>query len=157
MFGTELKKNMNELPLKDYLVWLADNPDQDPFPAKVQIADDGTQTISDGYHTFEELYEMRMLLNAHLFNEWKASGKYTVFKSIYHSHNGEVVPCFGGGWFLVVAKFPTIGKQISFHYETKYWELFKIPAVFFVEFDDHYKYDGHTSKDVAEILTELLK
>ena len=151
------RKTMNEIPIKDYLTWLADNPDQDPFPAKVQIADDGTQTISDGYHTFEELYEMRMLLNAHLFNEWESAGKCTLFKSIYHiDNNNEVVPCFGSGWFLVVAKFPTIDKQISFHYETKYWELFKIPAVGQSWIADHYKYDGHTSKDIAEILTELL-
>lgn len=143
--------------LQEYFTWLRENPDQQPFSNFHIEVSSGEPQVSDGYHTFKDLYEMRMLLNAHLFNEWESAGKCTLFKSIYHiDNNNEVVPCFGGGWFLVVAKFPTIGKQISFHYETKYWELFKIPAVGQSWIADHYKYDGHTSKDIAEILTELL-
>ena len=80
--------------------------------------------ISDGYHTFDELYEFRKVYNAALFNEWatiqpsyftSAYGekpitfqydasfdgniaKYHVHKSWKH-HDGEL--CFGGGWFIV--------------------------------------------------------
>lgn len=60
--------------------------------------------ISDGYHTFNELYEFRKMYNAALFNEWGSqphdtdtdikSKKYHVHKSWRH-HDGEM--CFGGG------------------------------------------------------------
>jgi hypothetical protein len=59
---------------------------------------------SDGYHTFNELYEFRKTYNAALFNEWAKFDipQYNVHKSIRH-HDGEY--CFGGGWFIVVAVF----------------------------------------------------
>jgi hypothetical protein len=64
-----------------------------------------------------------------------------VHKSIRH-HDGEL--CFGGGWFIVVAKLPT--GQISNHYEMKDWDLFRIPQA-----DKAlYPFDGHTAKDVLE-------
>jgi hypothetical protein len=53
---------------------------------------------SDGYHTFNELYDFRMSYNAALFNEWAESGKHFVHKS-YRHHDGEL--CFGGGRFVV--------------------------------------------------------
>ena len=40
--------------------------------------------VSDGYHTFDELYEFRKLYNAALFNEWAALGLYSVHKSVRH-------------------------------------------------------------------------
>jgi len=76
--------------------------------------------ISDGYHTFNELYEFRKVYNAALFNEWYTQNKYNVHKAIRHN-DGEL--CFGGGWFIVVANLPS--GQISNHYEMKDWELFK--------------------------------
>lgn len=113
--------------------------------------------LSDGYHTFEELYEFRKVYNAALFNEWAGEkhlfteneyplALYDVHKSWRH-HDGEL--CFGGGWFIVVALLPT--GQISNHYEAKDWDLFKIPEVESAK----YEFDGHTSKDVIKRLTEL--
>lgn len=100
-------------------------------------------STSDGYHTFDELYEFRKAYNVALFNEWALQGKNNVHKSEFH-HDGE--KCFGGGWFVVVAE--TDKGQISNHYEMKDWDLFKIPssAKALVEFD------GHTSEDVIERL-----
>lgn len=102
---------------------------------------------SDGYHTFNELYEFRLLYNAALFNEW---GLHTdspeVCKSRKHS-DGELA--FGGDWFVVTAELPT--GQITNHYEMKDWGLFKIPEV-----DKAPKWDGHTAQDVAKRLTEYL-
>ena len=103
--------------------------------------------ISDGYHTFDELYEFRKVYNAVLFNEWAKQNKYEVHKSWRH-HDGEL--CFGGGWFIVVAVLPT--GQISNHYEAKDWELFKIPVVEKAK----YEFDGHTSKDVVDRLIDLI-
>lgn len=49
--------------------------------------------ISDGFHSFDELYHYRMLYNAAFFNSLE--GKYEVHKSYRHA-DGEL--CFGGGW-----------------------------------------------------------
>jgi hypothetical protein len=100
--------------------------------------------VSDGYHTFNELYYYRMLYNAAFFNllpkEW-------VHKSKRH-HTGE--ECFGGGWFIVMANLPT--GQISNHYELKDWDLFKIPEK---EFAD--EWDGHTPQEAAERIYKYLQ
>ena len=100
--------------------------------------------VSDGYHTFNELYYYRMLYNAAFFNllpkEW-------VHKSKRH-HNGE--ECFGGGWFIVMANLPT--GQISNHYELKDWDLFKVPEK---EIAD--EWDGHTPQEAAERLYKYLQ
>jgi len=106
-----------------------------------------TEDTSDGYHTFKELYEFRKLYNAALFNEWAAQHKYEVHKSEQHS-DGEF--CFGGGWFIVMATLPT--GQISNHYEMKDWDLFKCRVAERADV-----WDGHTSQDVAQRLTDLLK
>jgi hypothetical protein len=94
---------------------------------------------SDGYHTFNELYEFRKAYNVALFNEWAAGGKCSVHKSWRH-HDGEL--CFGGGWFIVVAVLPN--GQISNHYEAKDWDLFAIPETERALFE----FDGHTGSDV---------
>jgi hypothetical protein len=125
---------------------------------EIQRLDIDTNQISDGYHSFGELYAMRLALTAALFNEWGSAReyvqyeglvekpKYDVHKSRKH-HDGEL--CFGGGWFIVCATLP-LG-QISFHYEEKDWDLFKIPAVEKAK----YEWDGHTSNDVIERLKAL--
>ena len=130
--------------------------------------------LSDGYHTFNELYEFRKIYNAALFNEWaldyygalKGHGvtdvmtihpeiqnflnnikpKYNVHKSWKH-HDGEL--CFGGGWFIVSAMLPT--GLISNHYKEEDWDLFKIPEVE----KALYEFDGHTSEDVLNRLKKL--
>ena len=100
--------------------------------------------VSDGYHTFNELYYYRMLYNAAFFNllpkEW-------VHKSKRH-HTGE--ECFGGGWFIVMANLPT--GQISNHYELKDWDLFQVPEK---EFAD--EWDGHTPQEAAERIYKYLQ
>lgn len=105
-----------------------------------------TGETSDGYHTFNELYEFRKLYNAALFNEWANQKKYNVHKSTRH-HDGEA--CFGGGWFIVMATLPT--GQISNHYEMKDWDLFQCDI-----FTKANEWDGHTAKDVAKRLNDLL-
>jgi len=113
--------------------------------AAERIADDleshlATDT-SDGHHTFEELYDYRMLYNAHAAAGWLAAG-IPVVKSWHHS-DGEL--CFGGGWFIVTATLPT--GQVSNHYRSQHWDLFAVPAV-----DLPPEYDGHTPAEAAERL-----
>lgn len=104
----------------------------DPPPRSADSKVDGS--TSDGYHTFDELYAYRKALNALLFNEWASRDLYDVHKSTHHS-DGE--PCFGGGWFIVVAQTPT--GQISNHYKLADWSLFRVP-----ERERSATYDGHT-------------
>ncbi len=124
------------------------------------------EMVSDGFHTFKELYDFRMVYNAALFNEWAVQKiktgnyllsnppqieykiKYNVHKSWKH-YNGEW--CFGKEkeWFIVVAMLPT--GQISNHYEEKYWDLFKVPEAEKALFE----WDGHSSQDVLERLKSL--
>jgi len=108
-----------------------------------QVSPEDKGEISDGYHTFNELYYYRMLYNAAFFNSLP---KPWVHKSKKH-HDGE--ECFGGGWFIVMANLPT--GQISNHYELKDWELFQIPEK---EVAD--EWDGHTPKEAAERLHKYL-
>jgi len=137
----------------------------------IQHLGDNKGQVSDGYHTFDELYEFRKMYNAALFNEWAKQNtqllqiplqkqsdvpmyviqpnykaKYNVHKSWKH-YDGEL--CFGGGWFIVSAMLPS--GLISNHYEAKYWDLFKIPEVEKALFE----FDGHTGKDVLERLKSL--
>ena len=102
--------------------------------------------ISDGYHTFRELYEFRKMYNAALFNEWAEAGRYEVHKSLRHYEGEE---CFGGGWFIVVAILPD--GQITNHYKVDDWDLFRLP----VKDKALYEYDGHTGKDVLERLRAI--
>jgi hypothetical protein len=106
------------------------------------------ENLSDGYHTFKELYEYRKLYNALLFDLWfrQVDCHYGIHKSKRHN-DGE--RCFGGGWFIVMAN--TLYGQISNHYEMKDWDLFKVPEK---EISD--KWDGHTPKDVENTLRKLL-
>jgi hypothetical protein len=132
-------------------VYVTDNPtDINPSqralplfttPQQAEPVVDGN--TSDGYHTFNELYDFRMSYNAALFNEWAESGKHFVHKSRRH-HDGEL--CFGGGYFVVVAVLPE--GQISNHYKAKYWNLFNVVSVEKALFE----FDGHTGTDVLSRL-----
>ena len=129
------------------------------------LSDKEKGLLSDGYHTFNDLYEIRKAYNVALFNEWAANrmkylkevkeswshlqevfAKYDVHKSLRH-HDGEL--CFGGGWFIVVAMLPT--GQITNHYKLEDWRLFKIPSYETAL----YPFDNHSSKDVIERLLAI--
>lgn len=86
--------------------------------------------ISDGYHTFEELYEHRCLLFIVLALKWPGRTYWTTA---------------GEGW-LIVGMVTPYG-QVSYHVPDKYRELVegKIEK-------GGPQWDGHTSKDVANRL-----
>ena len=105
-----------------------------------------SNVISDGYHTFGELYEFRKVYNAALFNDWANRGVNQVHKSWKH-FDGEL--CFNGGWFIVVAILPT--GQVSNHYEAKDWDLFQCHE----SETAMYEFDGHSPNDVLNRLKAL--
>lgn len=104
------------------------------------------EQVSDGYHTFAELYEYRKLYNAAFFNELAKKGICNVHKSKRHATGEE---CFGGGWFVVMADLPT--GQISNHYELKDWDLFKCAEKSCSDI-----WDGHSPQEAAKRLLEYL-
>lgn len=101
--------------------------------------------LSDGYHTHNELYEYRLLYNAHAARGWVAAG-YPVVKSWRHSDGEE---CFGGGWFVVAAELPT--GQVTNHYKADGWGLFEVP-----EAETAFAWDGHTAAEAADRLRAAL-
>lgn len=101
---------------------------------------------SDGYHTFNELYEYRLLYNAAFFNELAKQGLYDVHKS--RKHSDGCYPFGDSNWFIVMAELPT--GQISNHYEMKDWDKFQIP-----EKELANKWDEHSPRDVADRLTSF--
>jgi len=100
----------------------------------------------DEHHTMDELYEYRMLYNAHAARGWLAAGL-PVVKSWRHS-DGEL--CFGGGWFIDSAQLPP--GQVTNHYAAEHWDLFDVPEVELPP-----EYDGHTPADAAERLRAALR
>jgi hypothetical protein len=112
------------------------------------------ELINDKWHSFKELYEFRKVYNAALFNEWARDWRlndapianFNAHKSWKHN-DGEL--CFGGDYFIVVALLPT--GQISNHYESKDWDLFKIPETEKALFP----FDNHTAQDVLNRLKSL--
>ena len=129
-----------------------DTAELDALRREVEAGKKIDGSTSDGYHTFDELYEYRKLYNAALFNEWWAlretlyGFQFNVHKSKRHS-DGEL--CFGGGWFIVQATLPT--GQISNHYKLDDWDLFKCE-----EREQADTYDGHSPSDVAIRLAQFL-
>ena len=96
------------------------------------------EKISDGYHTFADLYEQRLILSAAL-----AKNNPHAWKSKRHEDGS--VP-FGGGWFIM--GFDTDEGCYTYHYELKDWDLFQCE-----ELDKGKPWDGHTSKDVRRLLS----
>lgn len=93
---------------------------------------------TDGFHSFDELYESRALLHAYAVQEWRRRG-WEVVKSWRH-HDGE--PCFGGGWFIVTVITPE--GPAAFHYPEAEWDLFDVRAEHLApEWDGHDTAEAH--------------
>lgn len=102
------------------------------------LQDDDIGEFSDGYHTFNELYDFRLQYNAAMANLLHCTKQCTVYKSRKHS-DGEL--CFGGSWFVVYIITPF--GQISNHYHMENWDYFDIPEREMAE-----EWDGHSPEDV---------
>ena len=123
---------------------------EDPRPFNydaLDVKEALTELKSDGYHTFDELYEYRLLYNALVFNEWAKKGLYDVHLSFKH-HDGE--PCFGkDNFFVVVAETP-VG-QISNHYAGRHKDLFNVS-----ERELANEWDGSDSRMIAKRLKLMI-
>lgn len=97
------------------------------------------EDVSDGFHTFKQLYYQRMMLFAVIVKQ----NKDKAWKSLRHE-DGEL--CFGGGWFIVGIDTPE--GSYTYHYENKYFDLFDCEIL---DYSKHW--DGHTEKDVTRLLS----
>lgn len=97
--------------------------------------------FSDGFHTFNQLYHQRAILFATIVN----SNPSISWKSHKHEDGKN---CFGGGWFIVGIDTPE--GQYTYHYEDKYWDLFKCQ-----ELPTGKHWDGHTEEDATRLLSLL--
>lgn len=112
-----------------------------PAADVVELPETGIGDLSDGYHTFNGLYEQRMILFAALVKAYKDRS----WKS-YRHEDGEY--CFGGGWFIVGIDTPE--GTYTYHYENKYWEMFDCK-----DLPRSPHWDGHTEADAETRLMSL--
>ena len=98
-----------------------------------------TDLISDGYHTFGQLYYQRCVLFATICNQ----NKNISWKSKKHA-DGSMYE----NYFIVGIKTPK--GNYTYHYEMKYWELFEVK-----ELANAPEWDGHTEEDIFERLSSI--
>lgn len=135
-------------------------PDVDVIRGGVGIVVEGenldTNLVSDGYHTFGELYEHRIQLwiaVCRLWDEFKSQSqwktaegrKYYAWRSLKHSNGSSYE-----GWFLlgIITKE---GKQLSYHLPISKWD----ECEFATTKELAPEFDGHTSDDVLNRLKDL--
>ena len=94
--------------------------------------------ISDGWHTFEELYYHRMIL----FLTIQKANKNISWKSKKH-HDGTM---FDDSF---ICGIETPEGQYTYHYKIKYWDLFDEIK----ELDYAPEYDGHKPQDITRLLS----
>jgi hypothetical protein len=120
------------------------------FALEGQTWTDGSPTpismkdISDGYHTFGELYEHRMALTLALAR----SGAGRVWRS--KQHHPDDGPMFDDS-FIVGIVLPS--GTITYHYNLKFWDLFDGIR----ELNYGNKWDGATPNDTIERLLNYRK
>lgn len=154
-FGINIKYNPNnEHPAKRFFQIHSECDYTTLVKQDIYVTPNG---VTDGWHTFDDLYKYRAYYNAALVNmivkeqknidSFINTHKIDVIKSKKH-YNGE--KCYNGTHFVVMIKTPY--GQISNHYELKYWKLFNCRTV-----KKAWKWDGHTMKESIERLEKLFK
>lgn len=93
--------------------------------------------VSDGYHTFDELYYHRMVLFSVICNKFKE----VAWKSKLHHDNTMFDGCF-------IVGIDTPKGQYTYHYKLKFWDYFNVK-----ELEKSPEYDGHKPLDVERLLS----
>lgn len=101
-----------------------------------------TGQISDGSHTFDELYYHRMMLFALICRAFPEQA----WRSKLHA-NGKMY----GDYFVVGIRTPE--GDYSYHYHTAYWDQFDgVPIL-----NRAPEWDGHKSADIGRLFSLLKK
>lgn len=123
--------------------------DQEPSGLKkLIIFGDERMTVSDGYHTIDELYDHRNALFIALCRQFARFSvqSYLPWRSLKHSDGSDSF----GGWFLLgIGKDK--GDQITYHVPMMYWNQ----TSFCETLEQAPEWDGHTSNDVLERISKL--
>lgn len=106
---------------------------------KITIDVPDTGKISDGYHTFDELYAHRILLFVCLLKSYPSIS----WKSKFHDDGSSF-----DGWFI--AGMMLSSGDITYHIPDRYWDMLEKIKVL----DNAPKWDGHTPDDVIKRLSE---
>jgi hypothetical protein len=93
--------------------------------------------VSDGYHTFNELYYHRMILFSVICNQ----NQERAWKSWKH-HDGTMYD----NYFIVGVT--TESGDYTYHYHKDYWERFKVR-----ELDLAPEWDGHQPGDIVRLIS----
>lgn len=101
--------------------------------------------VSDGYYTFDELYEHRCLLFCMVA---QLAADFDSWKSWKHADGSSYE-----GWF--VAGIELGSGRITYHLPARFWDLFGTKLT--REPDTAPIHDGHTSQDVLRRIEEFLK
>lgn len=103
--------------------------------------------VSDGYHTFNELYEHRCLLFCMVAQVFAISNikNWRTWKSWKHD-DGSDYP----GWFI--AGLDLGAGTVTYHLPASMWELYAGEYL-----DNAPEWDGHTSSDVINRLRNWLE
>ena len=106
----------------------------------IEIPVGGIGEVSDGYHTFNELYRHRAILFSVICNQ----NKELAWKSKCH-HDGTMFDRM----FIVGIETPQ--GQATYHYDTNpYWDMFDVKSLDFAP-----EWDGHTSEQAIERIALL--
>lgn len=93
--------------------------------------------ISDGYHSFKELYDHRMVLFSIICNQ----NKDLSWKSKKHFDGGMYTDYF-------IVGIETKEGQFTYHYPLENWDMFNVKTL-----ERAPLWDGHQSKDIKRLLT----
>jgi hypothetical protein len=120
-----------------------------------QVTVMATDTVSDGYHTFGELYDHRITLWIALcrkrMEDTDTNFGTPNYSDVWRSkeHNEDDQEMYDGWFILGIGKEP--GKQITYHLPLSRWD-----ECYFAETLEHApKFDGHTPQDTLERLKKL--
>lgn len=106
----------------------------------IEMPEGGIGNLSDGYHTFNELYHHRAILFSVICNSMPEKA----WKSKLHD-TGDMFD----GMFIVGIETPE--GQATYHYDiVPYWDMFKVK-----ELEKAPKWDGHTPQDAIERISKL--
>lgn len=108
----------------------------------IETPETGIGDLSDGYHTFNELYHHRAVLFSVICNAFKSCA----WKSKMHS-DGTMYD----GMFIVGVDTPE--GSATYHYDIEpYWDMFDVK-----ELDNAPEWDGHTPDDAVSRIAGLSK
>lgn len=111
-----------------------------PAADVVEIPESGIGGLSDGYHTFNELYHHRAILFSVICNLFPEKA----WKSKLHD-TGDMYE----GMFIVGIETPK--GQATYHYDIEpYWNMFNV-----IELDKAPKWDGHTPQEAIDRIATL--